>query len=195
MKQTIVGNGNAQISGHHNTVHQVPSPHVANYETTLVQQLRSPWAIAKSAAPLGAFSLLIGAVGYVGSWASILSWFGVESHAANAVEIGLWILGLATLAVGVWLVYLAYTVDHRTQYRWREELYKKQVDGSVAIYKISAKCPIDGCPGTLILKEPPTNKNGVWIAGICSKHDTRHMFEFNEETFQGSRIERLTPAN
>jgi hypothetical protein len=45
----------------------------------------------------------------------------------------------------------------------------------------------------LQLKKPQPDKEGVKIAGNCNHHDERHIFEFNDETHQGSRIGRLTP--
>jgi hypothetical protein len=193
MEQSIIGNGNVQVAGNYNTIQQAPPTIVAVYQAVPVRQLRSAWAIAKPAVPLGAFGLFIGAVGYFGSWASILSWLRVNPNTANGIEFVLWLLGLATLPMVLWLVRLAYAVDRHARYHWFGDLYEKQEDGSVAVCRISAKCPVPGCPGTLRLKKPQPNEEGVPLAGICSHHGERHMFEFNDQTYQGSRVERFTP--
>ena len=166
---------------------------VAQYHTQQIGRAPSPWDLDPPALPILLSSVLAGLFNYLGALASILSWFEVSPPNIEYVKTIVWMLAIGFGGIAGLSLLKAYTISKNRWSRWLGRLYVREDDNSVAVYHITAKCPIKGCPGTLRLKRPTPNEEGVVIAGICSHHPARHLYEFNDETYEGSRIERLTP--
>lgn len=174
-------------------VNVTDSQPVAQYHTQQIGRAPTPWDLDPPALPVLLLSTLVGLFNYLGGLASILSWFQVSPPSIEHVKTIAWMLAIGFGGIAGLSLLKAYTISKNRWSRWLGQLYVREDDNSVAVYCITAKCPIKGCPGTLQLKRPALNEEGVVIAGICSHHPKRHMYEFNDETYEGSRIERLTP--
>jgi len=157
-----------------------------------VEHFPSRWDIAKTSAAPGGIALGAGLVQYLADWSTILTALGAPSSAASIaplaatlITITFGLFALANLRPALALMYYQWV-------RYYGRVYLRQEDGTVSVLRITGKCPIPECPGTLSLGNPGPNEEGVTFATVCSKHGFRHAFEFNDETHKGRHI-RLTP--
>lgn len=204
MDQTINGNGNTQVGRDythnetHNTHYSTPQPEIAQYQKTEVNQIPPDGYVAKHSSYFFIVGLVISVIQYFDGFVSLLNAFGIHITSGFQFNISAW------FAVGV-LFFFALIDKLRTvelknlkHGHWIRKwgtLFVKQQDDSIKVYNITAKCPVPGCAGTLRLDKPAIspNQEGIGMAGICSDWSQHHMFEFNDKTFQGSRIAKLTP--
>ena len=172
--------------------YQQPNEKVAEYDARLVCTYSSLSEMARPAILTGMGAASIGLLQWFGTWASILSFLGFTAPELGFVQLVIITFALILAIFAGFRLYDTICLIGNTWYSRYSNLYIKSKDGSIQALYVTGKCPATGCSGTLNLRKPFANEQGIAFAAICSKYGEQHAFEFNDETYIGSRIV-LTP--
>jgi len=185
----IGGDNHGQVVNGPATFHQqIEGRETADYNTKLDRTYSSLSEMARPAILNSIGAAGIGLLQWFGAWASLLSFFGFSAPLLGIGQMVIIVFALAIAIPAGFRLYDTIQLIGNTWFRRFSNLYIKKEDGSIEALRVSGKCPIAGCPGTLYLGKPFANEQGVEFAAICSKHGGYHAFEFNDETYKGSRI-------
>lgn len=140
------------------------------------------------AAKLSIAPVILTVLNVTGGLASILSFFGLTAGGITLVQLATWIVTLLLAIFPLMALRILIGVSLGDYYRfgpWRYELADRFF---IRVLKTKAACPISGCSGTLELKKPKPNQEGVELVGICTRRPSIHVFDFDEATHQGSKL-------
>lgn len=189
----IHGNGNQVVNvGNKNTGPIINGPtqffgagsEVAKYQLSPLGRYPNLWELAMPGLIKVGVAVLVGLIQWLGHGSTLFNALGVPTVAMMGMGVVAIVIGMR----GVYQLVAPLNLMGNGWTRHRSHYYERQGDGSIVEALVSAKCPVHGCAGTVSLKRPVHNEEGVEFAGICSDHGHLHAFEFNDISYEGGRL-------
>lgn len=134
-------------------------------------------------------AIMCAAIEYHDVITSVINLFNANETISNFMHGLIWVVMIAFIIAGSYFFYQYYNLAINGKLRDVSSfLYELVANGFVKISRTTAKCPISGCSGDLVLNAPKKNKQDIKLAGICNKKPTLHIFDFDDCTLQGGML-------